>query len=334
MARAEHLTGPHVSDPPASLAALLTELSLASPVPAVLPSVRTGFEVLDDVLDGGFRPGDLVLVGGAPGVGKTVTTLQWARNIATAGRPAVYVCYEHDVRTLFARLLLLEVGELPGRVIGTDRRLRRIVRGIARGELSIEAEAGAELRLRTAHARLAAYAPSLSLVRGSAQTRLEELAAAVHRLGDGAVLFVDYLQKVPGSGAGEEERIIAVGHGLKDLAMSTGSVVVAVAAGDRPGLVERRLRPHHLRGAASLAYEADVIILLNDKFHVVSKAHTAFDAVRAERFKEQVVFTVEKNRDGPAPVDVEFVKDFGHYRFVPTGSAVEERLIDDRLIYE
>ena len=42
----------------------------------------TGFGPLDDVLRGGMRAQDLVLVGGRPGIGKTVITLQWARWMA------------------------------------------------------------------------------------------------------------------------------------------------------------------------------------------------------------------------------------------------------------
>ena len=79
---------------------------------------------------------------------------------------------------------------------------------------------------------------------------------------------------------------------------------------------------------------ADVIVLLNPKFDAVSKVHTAHDPVRAESFKHEVVFTIEKNRDGPAPIDLEFSKDFEHFRFEPTGGFVAERLIDERLYPE
>src|ERR1051325_5269642 len=73
----------------------------------------TNFSPLDQVLAGGLRPGDLMLVGGSPGVGKTITTLQWARNMAMQGIPTVYVCYEHEESALLGRLLALELGELP-----------------------------------------------------------------------------------------------------------------------------------------------------------------------------------------------------------------------------
>ena len=47
--------------------------------------IGTGFEPLDTVLDGGFLPGDVVLLGGQPGAGKTICALQWARNISSQG---------------------------------------------------------------------------------------------------------------------------------------------------------------------------------------------------------------------------------------------------------
>ena len=49
----------------------------------------TGFQPLDDVLSGGIRAQDLVLLGGRPGVGKTVASLQWARWMAMQGDTAL-----------------------------------------------------------------------------------------------------------------------------------------------------------------------------------------------------------------------------------------------------
>src|ERR671911_176486 len=74
--------------------------------------VPTGFDRLDDVLAGGIRQGEVVLLGGKPGVGKTVVSLQWARAMAQRGIVAVYLCYEHDEVTLLTRLLSCEFGEM------------------------------------------------------------------------------------------------------------------------------------------------------------------------------------------------------------------------------
>ena len=64
------------------------------------------------MLHGGIRAQDLVLVGGRPGIGKTVVALQWARWMAMQGQTAIYVCYEHSPHTLLGRLLALELGSL------------------------------------------------------------------------------------------------------------------------------------------------------------------------------------------------------------------------------
>ena len=71
-------------------------------LPTRLTPFPTGFEPLDAILGGGVRAQDLVLVGGRPGIGKTIAMLQWARHIAQTGRHAVYACYEHP-RTRWGR---------------------------------------------------------------------------------------------------------------------------------------------------------------------------------------------------------------------------------------
>lgn len=74
--------------------------------------IATGFDLIDRVLEGGIHPHDLVLLGGSPGVGKTVAALQMARHVAHHGKTAIYVSYEHDHRTMLGRLLAVELADL------------------------------------------------------------------------------------------------------------------------------------------------------------------------------------------------------------------------------
>ena len=46
----------------------------------------TGFDLLDSTLDGGLRSGELVLLGGSEGSGKTTIAVQMVRNAVAAGR--------------------------------------------------------------------------------------------------------------------------------------------------------------------------------------------------------------------------------------------------------
>ncbi len=296
---------------------------------ATLP---TGFDPLDRVLEGGLRTGDLALVGGLPGSGKTILTLQWARQLARGGATVVYACYEHDEASLVSRLLLAEAGELIPTGDGSPSgRIRALLQAVSAGRATLEEAVAEDDLLGAAREQVGAYADRLWLVRASGTSTdlesLEQMVAAPR--GGPVVLFVDYLQKVPAPGADEVQRVTTVVEGLKEIALTWGALVVAIAAGDQAGLDSRRLRLHHLRGSAALAYEADVVVLLNEKYPAVAKAHRAYDPVRAEAFKQEMVFTVEKNRDGRSAVNVEFRKDFEHYRFVPTGDYVSERLVDE-----
>jgi replicative DNA helicase len=184
---------------------------------------------------------------------------------------------------------------------------------------------------------MSAYADDLALIRASGSTTgVDELREIAMQLGPGGVLFVDYLQKVPigDDSWTDAERSIRQAEELKELAMDYDVVVVAVTAADGSGLNVRRVRPHHLRGAAGLTYEADLIVLLNEKSLTVSKRHSAYDPVQAEGFKRDVVLTIEKNRRSKSGVDLEFTKDFVHFRFQSKGRFVEEQLIDEMLFPE
>jgi RecA/RadA recombinase len=297
----------------------------------------TGFEPLDAVLGGGIHAQDLLLVGGRPGIGKTIAALQWARNVARSGGVASFACYEHSDDALLARLLSLELAELarPEDLPELDK-LRVLVQEIACGRREPADLSDACLLGAAAHEVFTSYADRLLFVGVRAQTGVAELARGVPPSEERAVLFVDYLQKVAvaGTPVSESERVLRVAGELKELALEHGIGVVACAAADRDGLIARRMRLHNLRGSTALAHDADVAVVLNEKSSAVSKTHLAFDATRARASRQWVVMSVEKNRAGPAGIDVEFRKDFPNYRFHPEGQFVVEQLVDDVLFPE
>ena len=299
-------------------------------------AVPTGFPVLDRVLDGGLSARDLTVLGGIPGAGKTAMALQWARNMALDGHQVVYACYDHDDVTLLSRLLLLEIGDLTGGSDASSLQARAAVRAVVRGEKTLLDAADGSLLISAAHSRVQAYGDRLSLLPASREaTGLEELTAAADAAGAGGVLIVDYLQKIPTDDAlSEAIRVDRVSAGLKEIALNTHVAVLAVVVSDQSGLNVRRLKQHHLRGASGIAYEADVVLLINDKYKAVSKLHSAYDPRRAEEFKRQIVLSISKNRHGPADINLGFTKDFPHFRFNPNGSHVEEQLIDDLMYPE
>ena len=157
--------------------------------------------------------------------------------------------------------------------------LRARIRDVAAGAITLREALESDPLLQQAHHRLAAYADRLVLVTGSgAHTDVNAIRDVTRGFeGQPIALFVDYVQKVPvfPTVPREGERVGRVIESLKQLALDQKLVVVAIAAADQAGLDARRLHSRHFRGSTALAYEADAIVVLNEKLAVVSRAHIA-----------------------------------------------------------
>jgi len=102
---------------PSSAAARVPGNRLGGPVkPTVLREVKadrvarlqTGIDELDRVLGGGLVPGSLVLLGGAPGIGKSTLTGMALGNIVAGGEPVLYVSGEESAAQIRLRHQRLE----------------------------------------------------------------------------------------------------------------------------------------------------------------------------------------------------------------------------------
>ena len=308
--------------------------------------IPLGMAPLDRMLGGGIRPGELMLIGGAQGTGKTTMALQMARNVAASGQAFVlYVNFEHDDADMLNRLIAMEsvLPHLPntkpstGAIKITDVR-SEVIRSWARlGEEQLDLSTNP--KLRPAIDRIARYGTNLYLLRGSATaSTVENLRELIrlHREASGErrmLLIVDYLQKVPQipEPPTESEKVTYVVQGLKDIALTEKIPTIAIVAADKEGLKAARLRNHHLRGSSAINYEADIILILNEKYQIVAKVNIEFNPYQAQRFRDWVVVSVEKNRSGADNVDTEFHKHFEFSCFDPTGRPVQEKLIEERL---
>jgi DNA repair protein RadA/Sms len=65
--------------------------------------LSTGVGELDTVLGGGLVPGSLVLIGGAPGIGKSTLTTMALANLVAAGRRTLYVSAEESAAQIRLR---------------------------------------------------------------------------------------------------------------------------------------------------------------------------------------------------------------------------------------
>jgi replicative DNA helicase len=310
----------------------------------------SGFGALDAALAGGFRSGELALLGARPGLGKTTFALQIARNLVVAKDSAVYFSFEHDNHSLLERLIIMEAAEIAGTGAVRLPEVREAFKvpqssnRMMAGRLA-DTEGGAE-----AVEALEEYSERLHLHSSSGadtnvETMREVIASIRERTDQTPFVIVDYLQKVPPGAPvadrrqlvhlSDEDRITEVVEGLKDMALDLTVPVLALVAVDKSGLAAaKRTRLQDLRGSSALAHEADVVLILNNKFDVVARHHLMYNTANAEQFHHWVVMSIEKNRSGADSVDVEFRKRFEQSRFDTDGGRVEEELVDDRVFVD
>jgi replicative DNA helicase len=301
----------------------------------------TGFDPLDSLLRGGCRSGELVLLAGSQGQGKTTFGLQLLRSAVTSGKSGVFFSFEHESTTLLERLLAMEAAyaaELAGDgALPVDvTKVRKVFEEVGHeGRPLAEALDGLPHAIGGLRA-VEAYGSLLHVHESTPLTDVEVMTSVIAEVadecGEAPIVLVDYLQKIPGAGVDEVERTTAVVEALKDLALEIGVPVVAISAAEKEHLgAGRRMRAEHLRGSSALAYESDVVLVLSDKADIVSREHLVYDLTSMQRYRQWAVVTVEKNRHGEDHVELEFRKDFAHGRFDPVGGLVQERLIEERV---
>lgn len=302
----------------------------------------TGFGALDVAMSGGLRSGELVLIGGPQGLGKTAMALQMLRNTVAASRPALYFSFEHDAHSVLERLIAIEAGALAGTDGIRLGRVRAAFESRHSNAHSVQERFAGSMGGAEAVARLEEYGDRLHIHTSSgSHTTMDEIRQAVVDVtaatGQGPLVLVDYLQKVPvpGTQMTEDERVTVVVERLKDLALDLAVPVIAIVAAEKGSLASgKRMRVHDLRGSSALAYEADVVLILNDKYGIVAKHHLTYGVGNAERFRHWVVLTIEKNRNGVDRLELEFQKRFEQGRFEPAGRVVEEQLVEERVFVE
>jgi replicative DNA helicase len=312
--------------------------------------IPLGMVPIDRTIGGGIKPGELLLIGGAQGTGKTTMALQMARNVAASGQAIVlYMCFEHTEADLLNRLIAMEsvLPHLPHKTGGI--KIQDVRKEILGGSLAAASQEAAQTgtrsdladnaRLRPPLGRIARYGQSLYLLRGSATaSTIDDIRELVrlHRDRNPAqrlMLVVDYLQKVPQipEPENESEKVTYVVNGLKDIALAEHVPVISIVAADKEGLKAARLRNFHLRGSSAINYEADIILIMNEKYQIVAKVNIEFNPYQAQRFRDWIILTVEKNRAGMDNIDLEYEKLFEFSCFDPNGRPVQEKLIEERL---
>ncbi len=205
-------------------------------------TVATGFPGVDRFLGGGLRQGDLIVLGGDVGVGKSSFALAIALRIAERGEGAAMISGEMDEERMWERALAIES--------------RTKLDDIRRGTLSDEARAAlgaAAVRLRT-HPLV--YRPM-------AAAGFEEVADRVRAL-HAPFTALDYLQLLPPPpGVAEHaEQMAAAVRLLKEVALDAHTALLLVAQLPRHDPRRRDPRPDldDFGALGAVKYHADVAL--------------------------------------------------------------------------
>ena len=300
----------------------------------------TGFPILDDSIGGGFRAGALNVLAGPQGQGKSTMAMQMCRNAAVSGCSAVMFSFELEAEVLLQRLISMEAGLMYGPSAPPITQIREAFDGKGdKGGLPERLLASAGSMALDALMAIGSYADRLVIHRSTTahtdMAAIHECAKEVYAdTGQPPLIVVDYLQKVKpfDRTMSEEQQITLITQQLKDLAIDFASPILALSSADRDGLKPgQRMRARHLKGSTALAYEPDVVMIMNTKADIVTRDALVYDVNGLERMREWTVVTLEKNRQGSSGTDIEFRKKFLQGRFDIDGALVSERLVEERL---
>jgi len=260
------------------------EQTEASPIP-------TGIDALDSALGGGLRRGELIIVAGRPGMGKTALAHRLLTTAAECCHKAGGFWLEMTEEEMSHRELAAEAG-MPVSLLRQPQHMKQ-----SDWDAIIEAEGGLEV-LDTVHD----FRSALTIEHIERQTAA--WAAQPSREGGLALVVIDYLQIMGGIGAENRSNLIGQVTGrLKSMAKRHHVAVVLLSQLNRA--VESRkstgYRPQmsDLRASGSIEQDANVILFPFRPYYYEARD----EGLGPLAFEDDALVIIGKQRQGP-PGDV------------------------------
>ena len=203
-------------------------------------TIATGFPSVDRILGGGLRRGDLVILGGDVGSGKSALGLAMALRAAASGKDVILLSGEMSAERVLERALAIE-----GRAKIDD---------IRQGSLDDTARSG----IGAAAIRLRERAPIVEAL----ETDIDAVAATLtHRRGM-HLAIVDSLESIRSHDSPLEEQRAATVAKLKSMAVELDMAIVVTAQLTTLDRARQDLRPRlaDLGGKGAIAHQADIVL--------------------------------------------------------------------------
>ncbi|WP_342249367.1 replicative DNA helicase [Sphingomonas sp. OTU376] len=228
----------------------------------------SGIADLDDLL-GGVEPGQLIIVGARPGMGKTALACSLATGYGSRGHGVQFFSLEMRSEELGMRM----VSDLCCRGVGQWIPFKSIVNGDVTGEQFRQLRAARD-EFRALPVRIRDFsAATLARLSLSVRRAKRQMAAKGGKL---EVVIVDYLQLLHADnpGASAYEAVSQISRGLKALAKELEVAVIALAQLSRAVEQREDKRPQlsDLRDSGQIEQDADAVLFLYREEYYLERA--------------------------------------------------------------
>lgn len=238
------------------------------------PTVTSGIEKIDNALNGGFRPAEMVVIGARPSVGKSSLLLYSALHAAADGKKVLYISAEMPIRQNAVRALAavsgVEMRQFNHAELLTDAQRKEALQGLeAYGAGNIHQYMATSIRVPD----------------------IRRLALNMRRSGGLNAIYIDYLGLLKSERENENTnaRIADISRAIKALACEL-QVPVIVAAQLNRNAARQDEAPmiHELRDSGAIEQDADIVLLLH-----------ALDSMNSDRDDRKLMLFLAKQRNGP-----------------------------------
>lgn len=257
---------------------------------------RTGLSDLDDLM-GGLKAGNLYIIAGRPGMGKSVLAGSIARQTAKAGNGVFFGSLELAADMQAARFLADEALDLPGGPIAYEDILRGTLRREQRERLEIAAGRTVDYPLIISDRTNVTVSEIRGMVKDAGR-ELRRLNATVN------VVVLDYLKFIKATDRYAGQRVNEVGEitgSLKGMAKELGVAVVLVCQLNRQNEQREDKRPQlaDLRESGDIEQDADAVLFVyRDEYYARRETDELKRIERLEKTRNVLEILVEKNRHG------------------------------------
>lgn len=249
----------------------------------------------------GYRPGELIIVGGRPGMGKTCWATSSLLKTAQAGHGCALFSLELPKEAVAARLLADHAFDARRRITFSD--LRKCEMDNA--TVQRLKERAAEVHYMPLEVE---YSTGLSVSEIGSRVGNVKRRMAKNGFNLG-VVAIDYLKFVKASDRYKGQRVYEVGEitrGLKEIAKEHNVCVVLLAQLNRGVEADKDKRPslQHLRESGDIEADADVVMFMyRDEYYIEQSPEYRSghpDALdHYDRARNKLELIIAKNRNGP-----------------------------------